>query len=162
MDYGVCHHGACNSVSNTFWAIDLFQGLNAPVYAWNGGFVQYNGYDSNCGNRIRWGTNKNSNGTNPGTSYMYCHGNSLNTGLTPGTYVSTGGVVMKMGKTGNGANNVVHLHFDYRYLLSINAWGSNYNGYCTRKFLNRINQNQAPNPEYGYTSAYGIINGNCT
>lgn len=168
MNAQTCHHNACNSVPNTFWAIDLFQGLDAPEYAWTTGTVQYAQFDSSCGNLVRWGTTIAGDPARPGLSSMYCHGNSIVGGLAQGQWVQLGQTLMKMGKTGTGANNTIHLHFDYRYLGRIDTFGGvnpvsgAYNGYCTRLFLNRINNDLSPDPAYGYTTTYGTINGTCS
>ena len=62
---------------------------------------------------------------------------------------------MKMGDTGTTAGNF-HLHFEIRYMLSVATWKYNFNGYCSKHYLNKALANQDPGAlTLAWSSAYG-------
>ena len=171
MDYGVCHHGACNNPGQRFWAIDLFAGSTAGqnIYAWESGTIQESAYGSGWGNYLKFGWNFNYGGANSTFVSLYAHGDSLAAGTGVGQYVTAGQLVMKMGRTGSGAGPSVHLHFDHRVLAAGSVFGNEalttgtYTSYCTRMFLQRINSNQSVIRTGGfYRPPNTITNGTCT
>lgn len=169
MDYGVCHHGACNAPLERFWAVDLFAGGSPGQneYAWEAGTVTESGVTAAApgwGNHIIFGWDWASAFSFFRT--LYAHGNSMAAGTGVGQYVTTGQLVMKMGNTGT---TDVHLHFDSRVLALFSPWGDEalttgtYTAYCARMMLQAVNTNGAVVRSGGfYRPPNTVTRSNCT
>lgn len=152
---GVCHHAACGSVADNFWAVDLSGSTSNNVYAELGGYVRVKTNDASCGNMARVMV---SSAASSESGWIYCHMSSLASGYSSGGWVSTGQILGKVGSTGSGSGGTVHLHLELRWLSNASVWSSNFYGRCTRPQVVSINTNQA-NPWADAWTGYSSISG---
>lgn len=130
-----CHHGACGSVSDSFWAIDLFHGDGESIFAVRSGYVHKSGNFGGIGESIRHGYSSDHTYVD---SYQYGHGESGTREYSDGQFMQKGALLMKMGQTGSGSGGTTHLHHEVRYLANVDSWSGSHTSYCSKYMMNQL------------------------
>lgn len=90
--------------------IDIGADMGDPIYAAADGIIIYYGWMSGYGNTVMIDHGISNEGNKVVT--LYGHGSEYIDGLSVGSFVKTGTVVMKVGSTGNSTGP--HVHFEVR------------------------------------------------